>query len=163
MVEPFLSVEQDKLESLMLRIAEETDARQLKRDLSEQLQQAVEPALPIIRGELMAMGGAVTASPPLRATVAAGLKTKVRSSGASPGVRVSIGRKGMPRGFEDAARRINQGAWLHPIFGRPGSAITQIGAVDFFDRPLQNRREELRKAVEQALDDMAARIAGRAG
>lgn len=163
MVEPFLSVEQDKLESLMLRLAEETDARQLKRDLGEMLQEAVAPALPIIRGEVMAMGGAITADPPLRATVADGLKTKVRYSGSSPGVRVSIGRKGMPRGFSDAARRINQGSWSHPVYGRPGSSVTQIGAVDFFDRPLQNRKEELRKAVEKALDAMAERIAGRAG
>lgn len=157
----FLSVEQDKLESVILALNEEADAKQLKKDFGAELREAVEPALPVIRSELMAMGGTIAASPPLRVTVANALTTKVRYTGASPGVRVAISRKGMPRDFTDAARRINQGAWLHPVFGRVNSDTTQIGAIDFFDRPLQNRRQEMREAVDRAIEAMAQRIAGR--
>lgn len=139
----------------------EEDGKQLKRDLGQELKRAVEPALPVIRGELMAMGGDIVAEPPLRVTVANALTTRVRYSGPAPGVRVAISRRGMPRGFDDAARKINQGAWLHPVFGRPGSAVAQVGADDFFDRPLRNRREEMRRAVERAVEDMAERIARR--
>lgn len=158
----FLTLEQDKLESVVLALQQEEDGKQLKRDLGQQLKEAVEPALPIIRGELMAMGGSVVAEPGLRTSVASAMSTRVRYSGSSPGVRVAISRKGMPRGFTDAARRINQGEWGHPVFGRAGSEVTQRGAYQFFDRPLQDRKEEMRRAVEQALDQLAERLSRRA-
>jgi len=160
--ESLITFEQDRLESVIFALQQEQDAKALRRDFGEQLREAVEPALPVIRGELMAMGGSISASPPLRSTVASQLATKVRYSGASPGVRVSISRGGMPRGFSDAARRINQGEWKHPVYGRPGSDVTQIGKQGFFDTPLQDRKEEMRRAVLQAIESMADRLASRA-
>jgi hypothetical protein len=156
-----LSLDQLALEFVEGAIAEEQDGKRLKRDFGEQLKLAVEPALPIIRGELMSMGGTLPTSPPLRTSVIAAMSTKVRYSGASPGVRVAISRKGMPRGFTDAARKINQGAWLHPLWGREGTAVTQLGVDDFFDRPLRDRRPEMRDAIERAVEAMAQRIASR--
>jgi hypothetical protein len=158
-----LTLDQLALEYVEGAIAEEQDAKQLKRELGEQLKEAVEPAIPIIRGELMSMGGSIPVSPPLRLAVSNALTTKVRYSGPAPGVRVAIGRKGMPRGFDDAARKINQGAWLHPLWGREGSAVMQTGVNDFFDGPLQDRVDEMRAGVERAVEQMAQRLAARAG
>lgn len=158
-----LSLDQLALERIDLAMKQEQDGKQLKRDLGKQLKQAVEPAIPAIRSELMSMGGAISVQPGLRVSVAMALKTAVRYSGPAPGVRVSISRKGMPRGFSDAARRINQGAWLHPLWGRSGTAIMQVGVEGFFDRPLKERQPEMREAVEQAIEAMAQRIAGTLG
>jgi hypothetical protein len=156
-----LSLDQLALEFVEGALAEEQDGKQLKRELGEQLKLAVEPALPIIRGELMTMGGTLPASPPLRTSVIGAMSTKVRYSGAAPGVRVAISRKGMPRGFTDAARRINRGSWSHPVYGRSGSSVTQQGVEGFFDRPLEDRVDEMRRGVEQAVEAMAQRIASR--
>lgn len=156
----FITFDQEALERVEAALQYEADGKQLKRDLGVQLKEAVEPALPIVRGELMAMGGSVIASPPLRSSVANAMTTKVRYSGAAPGVRVAISRKGMPRGFDDAARKINRGSWNHPVYGR--GSVTQQGKQDFFDGPLNDRREEMRRAVEQAVQAMAERIALRA-
>lgn len=157
-----LSLDQLALERVEAAITFEEDAKALKRDFGTQLKQAVDPALPVIASELMAMGGSIPVSPPLRMAVLSGLSTKVRYSGPAPGVRVAISRKGMPRGFDDAARKINQGSWSHPLWGRADSVV-QTGAEDFFDRPLQDRKAEMRRAVEQAIENMAERIASRAG
>lgn len=156
----YLSFEQFKLEQLEAALQFEADGKALKRDLGARLAEAVEPALPIVRSELMAMGGDMGVSPPLRAAVSNALTIKVRYSGAAPGVRVAISRRGMPRGFQDAARRINQGEWSHPVYGR--GSVTQTGRKGFFDNTLNDRREEMREAIEKALQDMAERISKRA-
>lgn len=154
-----LTLDQFKLEQLEAALSFEADGKQLKRDLGTQLREAIEPALPIVVGELMAMGGDITPLPPLRAAVAGALSTKVRYSGPAPGVRVAISRKGMPRGFADAARKINRGEWTHPVYGR--GSVTQTGRRGFFDDTLNARRDEMRRAVEQAVESMAKRIASR--
>jgi hypothetical protein len=158
-----ISLDQLALERVEAAITYEQDAKELKRDFGTQLRQAVEPAIPEIRSGLMSMGGAISVEPGLRTSVSSALKTAVRYSGPAPGVRVSIGRKGMPRGFTDAARRINQGAWLHPLWGREGTAIMQIGVDDFFDRPLKDHAPEYREGIQRAIEQMAERIAARAG
>lgn len=157
-----LSVDQLALEYVEGAIAAESDGKALKRDLGLNLKSAVEPALPVIRGELMSMGGHIAAEPPLRSSVANALSSSVRYSGNNPGVRVQISRKGMPRGFADAARKINRGSWSHPLWGRAGTSVTQQGVEGFFDNPLHDRQPEMRAAVVTALEAMAQRIADRA-
>lgn len=158
-----LTLDQQSLEAIDSVMMFEQDGKQLKRDLGKNLREAVEPALPIIRGELMAMGSAGPGvSPPLRTTVLNNLSAKTRFTGDNPGVRVAISRRGMPRGFTDAARRLNRDeGWTHPLWGRNGSSVHQVGAPGFFDRPLEERQEEMRRAIVQAVQDMADRIAGR--
>jgi hypothetical protein len=158
-----LSLDQLALERVEAALQFEEDGKALKRDLGRELKRAVEPVLPVIAAELMSLGGALDVQPGLRVSVIHAMSAKVRYSGNSPGVRVAISRKGMPRGFTDAARRINQGAWLHPLWGRAGSAIMQVGVDEFFDRPLRNAQPEMREAVQLAVRAMAERIARRAG
>lgn len=158
-----LTLDQRALDRVEAALTFEQDGKALKRDFGVQLKQAVEPAIPEIRSELMSMGGTLSVQPGLRVSVGNALKTAVRYSGPAPGVRVSIGRKGMPRGFTDAARRINQGAWSHPLWGREGTSVVQSGVTDFFDRPLREHRAEMRRGVVEAIERMAERIARNAG
>jgi hypothetical protein len=158
-----LTLDQSALDRVEAALTFEEDGKALKRDLGQQLKQAVEPALPVIRSELMSMGGALDVQPGLRVSVGSALKSAVRYSGPAPGVRVSVSRKGMPRGFTSAPQRINQGAWSHPLWGRPGTSVGQAGVAGFFDRPLHDREGEMRDAVRQAIENMAQRIAARAG
>jgi hypothetical protein len=153
----FITLDQERLRTLAARLMDHENGAKLKRQMVKDLKPALEPALPVIRGELMAMGGSLTAEPALRATVAANLSTSVRTTGDAPGVRVAISRKGMPRGFANAARRINDGQWAHPVYGR--GSVEQRGARGFFDDPLNARREEMRSAIAAALDSWADSIA----
>lgn len=154
MAEGAFSLEQKQLYEIGERLAAASAPAKLKRQFGAGLKEAVEPALPIIRGDVMTMGSYLSGAPPLRAAVAGALKTNVRYGGDSPGVRVSIGSAGMPRGFKMAARRINRGSWTHPVYGRPNSDVTQRGKQGFFDDPLQARRDELRRAIVRALESI---------
>lgn len=153
------TLEQKSLYVLGERISAASNPAKLKRSFGAGLKEAIAPALPVIQAEVMAMGGGIVSEPPLRAAVAGALKTNVRYTGDAPGVRVFIGRTGMPRGFTMAARRINRGEWTHPVYNRPNSDVIQRGKRGFFDDPLQARRDELRKAIERALENIGEEIA----
>lgn len=151
-----LTVDQTKLRAVAAKLMSQDNGRKLKAAFGKELRIAVEPALPVIRTELMQMGGSIISDPPLRQAVADNLSSNVRTTGNSPGVRVRIARKSMPRGFDNAARRINAGQWSHPVYGRAGTSVTQTGRRGFFDDPLQARKDEMRRAIAAALDSWAA-------
>jgi hypothetical protein len=68
------------------------------------------------------------------------------------------------RGFPNAPKRTNRaGGWRHPVFGNREVWITQHGKVDWFDRSFQGREGHYKAAVEAAMENMARRIADRAG
>jgi hypothetical protein len=159
-----LTVEQDAFDRVLFAVSQEADGKRLKRELVRNMRDAIEPALDEIRGDLMSMAtpGGFETSPALRTSVLNQLETAVRTSGGSPGVRVRIKRRGMPRGFDDAARALNRdGGWSHPAWGRSGTSVEQVGVPGYFDRPLEARADELRAAVADALQEMAERIARR--
>jgi hypothetical protein len=72
----------------------------------------------------------------------------------SPDVRIrvrktpeltQIGAGGLPRA-------INEGRWRHPLFGDRDHWYDQTG-FEFFDKPIESRREEMLVLVKKALDD----------
>lgn len=163
-----LSVEQESILGLAEALKYEDNGKALRRDLSRAMREAVQPALPEIRSGLMGMrtAGLDTESPRLRTAVLRQLKVKVKLSGAA-GVRVSISKKGMPRGFTNAPKRLNsRKGWRHPVprrRRRDGSMtdqkwVTQRGEPGYFDDPLHQRRREYRDAVMDAVETMRYRI-----
>jgi hypothetical protein len=160
-----LSVDQAALEGVATALRYEQDGKQLRKDLVTNLKAAVEPALPVIRSGLMTMSTHSRVTPALRTVVLSKLKVTTRTTGDRAGVRVAIGKAGMPRGFKNAPRRLNKPeGWRHPLFGRRDKPwVAQRGAPGYFDRPLEERQDEMRAAVVQAVQDMSERIARRAG
>lgn len=163
-----LSTDQESILGLAEALKFEDNGRALRRDLTKAMRRAVEPALPEIRSGLMGMrtAGLDRVSPQLRSTVLRQLKVKVSLSG-SPRVRVSISKTGMPRGFANAPKRLNsEKGWRHPVprrRRRDGSLseqqwVTQHGAPGYFDNPLKQRREDYRRAVMDAVEQMRDRI-----
>lgn len=156
-----LTIDQQALQALNRALKSEADGKKLRRDLGKNIRQALEPAKAAVRSELMGMGtsGLPVAGPPLRATVLGNLKAEARFSGRATGARLRIRKKGMPRGFANAPKRLNQKrGWRHKVFGRD-VWVTQVGKPDYFHRPLRHRKDEFRAAVLQAMEDMAQRIA----
>lgn len=169
-----LTAEQAALEGLATALRYEEDGKALRKDLARELRAAVEPAIPVIKAGVMAMtrtAGGAAVSPSLTTTVASKVRIGTRLTGDRAGVRVSIGRSGMPRGFANAPKRINSAkGWRHPVprRGKGGSVsepvwVTQKGVPGYFDRPLEDRRDEMRAAVVKAVQEMSERVARRAG
>ena len=168
-----MSIGAARLEEVVSALRYEEDGKQLRKEMTANLKAAVEPALPEIRSGLAVIGRSETqVTPALAATVASKVRIAARFTGPRTGVRVSIGKKGMPRDFVNAPRRLNAAkGWRHPVPRRPrkdGSMpeeqwVDQMGAPGYFDDPLRARRDEMRLAVQIAVEQMSQRIARRAG
>lgn len=166
-----LSVEQNKLTTLVARLAKEADGARLRLELVRNLRVAVAPAVEEIKsGAMQIKRGTSDSSRPskknqvedsavsLGAAIARGITTQVRMKGRAAGVAVKAKKAGMPRNFANAPKRINAKKFRHPVFGHD-RWVDQVGAPGFFDNPLQRDRLAYRAACVKAMEDMAARIA----
>lgn len=155
----------DDLRDVATALRYEQDGARLRRGLAGELRTAVAPAVAEAKGRIMAMGshGLPHKGEPLRAAVARRVTVQVRLTGRAAGVRVRVPKKGMPRGFVNAPRRLNRAKWRHPVFGDRDRWVTQVGAPGWFDDPLRARRADYRRAVEQVIGDLADRIREGAG
>lgn len=158
-----LSADQEALQALGRALAREADGKKLRRDLAKELRQTLEPAKQEIRAGLMGMAtaGIPAVGPPLRTTVLSKLKAETRLTGRSTGARLRIRKKGMPRGFANAPKRLNsKSGWRHRVFGSD-VWVEQRGEPDYFDRPTTQHKAEYRAAVLAAMNAAARRITRR--
>ena len=101
-------------------------------------------------------------APALRSSVAKKIRPEVKLGGRWSGARVKAFKTKNIRNFPNAPKRLNRaGGWRHPVFGSREVWVQQHGKVDWFDHAFQGRESEYRAAVEQAMEDMARRIADR--
>lgn len=150
---------------LVAALDAEENGVKLRRDLAKHLRQAVDPAAAAARREVLAMGsaGLPHEGESLRTVVASQVRVSAKLAGDAVGVRVTAGSRG-PRQFRHAARRLNQAkGWRHPVYGRHGVWVHQIGIPGWFDKPIRARREEYRQAVLAAMRESADRIARESG
>lgn len=160
-----LQVDQSSMRRLVAALDTEDNGVKLRRDLARNLRKAVDPAVDDAKASLMSMGtaGLSHQGESLRAAVAAQVKTSAKLSGDTVGVRVRVGSKG-PRKFRHAARKLNRpDGWRHPVYGKHGVWVQQIGKPNWFDNPIRARREEYRAAVLATMRESADRIAREIG
>lgn len=140
-------------------LADEGDGQELRTDLAEGLHAALEPGLAEVRSALMGMatGGLPHGGEPLRQAVAAGTQIDVQLGGQSAGARISVSKHGMPRGFANAGKRLNQRQFRHRVYGRD-MVVIQVGAPGWFDDTLARGATRYRLAAARALDNVADRI-----
>lgn len=155
-----LSTDQQALQALAKRLGEAADGKRFRRELAKDLRQALEPAKQEIRAGLMGMStaGLPVDGAPLRTTVLSKLKAEARLTGGSTGARLRIRKKGMPRGFENAPKRLNRKrGWRHKVFGRD-VWVQQVGAPEYFDRPTRQHKAQYRAAVLKVMNEHARRL-----
>lgn len=165
-----LSVEQNQLAALAVRLSAEADGKRLRRELAAGLRAAVRPAVQEVKASAVSVKRSTSvaksvarhkgpeAEVSLGAAVARGVGVQTRMQGKRAGVTVRASKKGMPRGFRNAPKRLNSKGWRHPVFGGK-TWVDQVGKPDFFDEPLRHRKEEYRLACILVMESMASRIA----
>lgn len=143
-------------------IKKEADGKILYAELRAELKAIADPGIQEVKSAIMGMpvNGVAHKGDPLRAAVAAGAKVGINQSGRLTGVRMYIGKRGMPRGFSSAPRDLNAPGWEHPG-GRGGENVPQTGLPGFFDDTLKPKIDELREAIVAAYERMLQRIARR--
>jgi hypothetical protein len=151
--------DEDSFRRVARALADEGDGKELRRQLIRDLRAIMQPAADEAKANVMGMrsGGLPHAGEPLRSAVAAGVKVVVRL-GRNPAVAIKASRNGMPRNFRNAPKRLNERkGWRHKVYGRD-VWVTQMGAPEWFDKPIRRRRKHMERAVEKALEDVARRI-----
>ncbi|SNY29061.1 hypothetical protein [Paractinoplanes atraurantiacus] len=149
------------LKKVARALRDEEDGKALARDLGKSIRKALEPAVIEARAGIMGMPsmGLPVEGQPLRQAISRRIKAQARLSGRAPGARVRVTKKGMPRGFELAARRTNRRkGWRHPVHGNTEKWVQQIGQPGWFDDPMRRGRPRYRAAVLTAMNEAARRI-----
>lgn len=158
------TVDQRAVHVLRDAIAAEADGKALRRDLLREIRGVARPLVPDLQSAVRALPDVspAAAEPSLREAVASQVTVGARLSGRSTGVKVTVGTKKDPRGFRFAGRKLNRrGGWKHPVFGNREAWVTQTGR-EWFEPTILRRRDEVTRAVMDAVEAMARRIAARA-
>jgi hypothetical protein len=124
---------------------------EMRKELHKGLKDGATPLLPrakaAARAKLPQRGGlaAVVAREPMRVQV---------RTGSTPGVRVVVGRR------KGGAQAANRGVIRHPVFGRPGSFVSQPvpQARDWFDGTMRRHAPDVRPDLERAMERVIDRI-----
>jgi hypothetical protein len=140
----------------------EEDGRQLRRELGRNMRKSLQPAVERAAAGIMSMASAGhDTSPALRPTIAKKIRPEVKLGGRWTGARVKARKTPNVRGFANAPKRTQRAAgWRTQTFGN-GTWRVQHGKVEWFDRAMAPHGPEYRRAVHEAMEDMAKRIAER--
>jgi hypothetical protein len=157
-----LSIDQRSLVRAARQIRQEADGKELRKQLLRHTKAALDPAAQQVRGAILAMpsSGDPRKGPPLRQAIAAKVKVQVRLSGRTPGASIKVQKIKGARGFPNAPKRTNRRAgWRHPVWGHGWAH--QTGKPGWFDDTLKKNRDDYRKAVLSAVDEMSRQMANR--
>ncbi|MFG2002295.1 hypothetical protein ACGFNU_24395 [Spirillospora sp. NPDC048911] len=158
-----MRIQHEGLEWLVTAIRAEEDGKQLRRELAKELRDTLKPAAAQAKSGIMAMSSAGPGtSPALRPSIAKRIRPEVKLGGRWTGARIKARKTPNIRGFANAPKRTqSRKGWRTDTFGRDNWRV-QFGRVEWFDRAVAADADSYRRACQQALDDMAARIAARA-
>jgi len=151
------------LTALSRALAQESDGKALKRDLGKKLRALMDPLRAQVVRRLMQTGGSGHPGAGLREAIARQTRAGVRFSGRNTGVNLVQRARGMPRDFQYAGRAFNRVEGWNPKSLGGATMHQQAQPVEWFDEPTSKSTEEARQAAMEAMEDMARRLAERAG
>lgn len=152
------------LAALARAIRAEEDGKQLRKELAKNMREALKPGAAEAKSGIMSMSSAgLQTAPALRSAIARKIRPEVKLGGRWSGARVKAFKTKNIRNFPNAPKRTNRASgWRHPVYGNRDQWVQQHGKIQWFDQAFEGRANTYRGAVEQAMEDMARRIAARA-
>lgn len=150
------------IDSLVRALRAEEDGKPLRRELGRNMGRSLQPAAADAKAGIMSMASAgMGTSPALRPTIAAKIRPEVKLGGRWTGARIRARKTPGLRGFANAPKRTQSAkGWRVQTYGN-GTWRVQHGKVEWFDRAMAPHRGEYMRAVHEAMDAMARRIAER--
>lgn len=161
------TIDQTQLRDVARILRKEEDGKLLRKDLVNEIKTILEPLRDEVRSSILEMtaGGLPHEGDPLRQAIAKRVVVEVRTGGRATGASIKAKRRGMPRGFEHAAKRTNRQKWRHPVFRRVTKNgvevdvwVNQVGKPRWFDDPISARKGHFRIQVLDAIRAMKRRI-----
>lgn len=157
-----MSVSVEGIQALGRALAAEEDGKALRKELAANMRAALNPAAERAKTGIMSMRSeGHGAGPGLRTAIAKKIRPEVKLGGRWSGARVKAKKTPGLRGFANAPKRTQRpGGWRTKDWN--GSWRTQVGKFDWFDRAVAGRDEVYKRAVLDAMEAMARRVAERA-
>jgi hypothetical protein len=94
----------------------------------------------------------------LRATIARAIQVKIRTSAASPGVKITVDLSKMPEEQRKLPRALDSiKGWRHPVWGHTATWVTQHGAP-WWSKTIEVHRDSVRAAIIEAMRAVANKI-----
>ncbi|WP_052397440.1 hypothetical protein [Streptomyces sp. NRRL F-5123] len=159
-----MSVSVEGIQALGRALSAEADGKQLRKELAANLRAALNPAADMAKSGIMSMRSdhGAGGGPGLRQAIAKKVKPEVKLGGRWTGARVKAKKTPNIRGFPNAPKRTQKiGGFRTKDWN--GNWRVQVGKFDWFDRAMAGRNEVYKRAVHEAMEAMAQRIADRAG
>ncbi|MFJ1664799.1 hypothetical protein ACIOK4_00130 [Streptomyces bottropensis] len=158
-----LQLTPQNLRNISRALREEEDGKDLRKELTRNMREALKPGAAEAKSNIMSMGSATPhGGPALKSSIARKIRPEARISGKFPGAKIKAFKTPNVRGFANAAKRTNRSSgWRHPLFGNREVWIQQTGKIKWFDHAFEGRRNHYEHAVKSALADMVNRIASR--
>lgn len=158
-----LELTPENLRAISKALKAEEDGKQLRKELTRNMRDALKPGATDAKAGIMSMASATPhGGPALKSAIARRIRPEVRISGKFPGAKVKAMKTPNIRGFANAAKRTNRASgWRHPVYGSREVWVQQHGKVKWFDRAFEGQEGRYQRAVQFALADMVNRIASR--
>lgn len=150
----------EKMGILKRAMAEASDGKILKRELSKQLRDLMNPLVAKQRAKVLSLpSSGPSHGESMRQAVARQTKAQARWSGRNMGVSVIQRARSMPRGFQYAGRMFNRAEGWNPTTLGGETVHQQIRPAGWFDNQTDGVRPEALHGIEQALEATAVKIA----
>jgi vacuolar-type H+-ATPase subunit F/Vma7 len=159
-----VEVRQDELRDLIRALRAEDDGKVLRKEMAKALRDTLRPHAERAKNAALSIpsGGAAT-SPKLRPAIARSIQPRVNMTMKGAGASIRARRTPRIRNFSNAPKRTNsRKGWRTQSWGNDKWRV-QMGKVDWFDNAMRGVEPEARAQVKQIVDEMAHRIASRAG
>lgn len=158
-----VSVSTEGLDALSRALRQESDGKDLRKELAANMREALKPAAAEAKSAALSIpsgGSASSSSPALRPAIAKKIRPEVKLGGRWSGARIKARKTRNIRNFPNAPKRTQQASWRTRIFGS-NTWREQRGKLDWFDDSMQGNAARYRDAVLDAMENMARRIANR--
>lgn len=158
-----IDLDSDIREKMLLikkAMAEGATGKTLKRELSKELRNLMNPLVAEQRRKVLALPSSGKAhGQSMRQAVARQTKAATRWSGRNMGVSIIQRARSMPRGFDYAGRAFNREEGWNPTTLGGEVHHQQIRPAQWFDGPTAGVRPEIGREVHAALERTADKIA----
>ena len=151
------------LRNLSNALRAEEDGKELRKELTRNMREALKPGAVRAKSSIMSMASATPHDgPALKSSIARKIRPEVRISGKFPGAKIKAFKTKNLRNFPNAPKRTNRASgWRHPVYGNREQWVQQHGKVKWFDHAFEGQRNTYEHAVKSALANMVNRIASR--
>lgn len=158
-----LELTPENLRQISTALKAEEDGKQLRKELTKNMRDALRPGAADAKAGIMSMASATPhGGPALKSSIARKIRPEVRITGKFPGAKIKAMKTPNIRGFANAAKRTNRASgWRHPVYGNREIWVQQNGKTKWFDHAFEGQEGHYRRAVQFALADMVNRIASR--